>query len=273
MKILIAIDGSRASLGTLRFAAQFVQRAGEPPTILCVIGRSSDQRSKQVENTFNTARDILAVPEIKTMLRTGQPVQEIVRETESNQFDLLIIGEIRSHFLSQIFKGPPAARIAARTPCPVLIAKRDRRLIRRILLCDSGSGRSEALNRFTARLGKMLEGEEDITVLHVMSQISAGPGVKGGQLRASADELIQGHTPEGVLLERDLKALDQPGVHPTPKVRHGLVVDEIIKEACSGDYDLVIIGAHQGEKWRQFLLDNLAEKILKRVNLPVLVVK
>ena len=54
MKILIAVDGTRQSLITLRFAAQFVRRAGEPPTILCVIERESDQRSKQVGSAVCT---------------------------------------------------------------------------------------------------------------------------------------------------------------------------------------------------------------------------
>ena len=55
--------------------------------------------------------------------------------------------------------------------------------------------------------------------------------------------------------------------------RHGLVVDEILAEAEKGDYDLVVIGAHPRQGWQGYLLDNLAHKILTKINLPVLVVK
>jgi nucleotide-binding universal stress UspA family protein len=109
--------------------------------------------------------------------------------------------------------------------------------------------------------------------LHVMSQMGAGPGVEGGQLRANAEELIQAQAPEGELLERDIHMLGQLNVHTEPKVRHGLVVDEILTEAQSGDYDLVVIGAHRGEGWRRILLDDLAHQIIVQLDRPVLVVR
>jgi nucleotide-binding universal stress UspA family protein len=62
------------------------------------------------------------------------------------------------------------------------------------------------------------------------------------------------------------------GIHSTPKVRHGFVVDEILAEAHNGDYDLVIIGAHHKNK-QGFLLDDLAHQIISRADQPILVVK
>jgi nucleotide-binding universal stress UspA family protein len=129
------------------------------------------------------------------------------------------------------------------------------------------------LARLTTHLAELLDGEEEITVLHVMSQMSAGPGVRGAQLRARAEELIEARTPEGELLVRDLQALERPGVHPHAEVRHGLVVDEILAEAQSGDYDLVVIGAHRGEGWQRLLLDDLAQRIVAQLDRPVLVVR
>jgi nucleotide-binding universal stress UspA family protein len=106
-----------------------------------------------------------------------------------------------------------------------------------------------------------------------MSQMTAGPGVRGKQLRASAEELIQEHTPEGELLERDMEILEQLNLRAQPKIRHGLVVDEILEEARSGNYDLVVIGAHRGAGWERFLLDDLAYQIIEQMNHPVLVVR
>jgi nucleotide-binding universal stress UspA family protein len=119
----------------------------------------------------------------------------------------------------------------------------------------------------------MLDGEEEITVLHVMSQIIAAPGVPDHQLYADVQELIAEDAPEGRLLAQDLRQLDRQGIHPIAKVRHGLVVDEILAEARAGDYDLVVIGAHRGEGWQRFLLDDLAHKILAQMDRPVLIVR
>lgn len=180
-------------------------------------------------------------------------------------------------------------RVVEHAPCPVIVAKGKTRPIQRILLCDSGAGGPLAdlvpgssqdvpagpplLTRFTAQLADLLKGEEEITVLHVMSQISAGPGVRDKQLWASVEELIEEHAPEGELFVQDIQALGQPGIHARPKVRHGLVVDEVLEEAHSGDYDLVVIGAHRGEGWQRILLDNLAHRLVVQLDRSVLVVR
>lgn len=71
------------------------------------------------------------------------------------------------------------------------------------MLCDSGVFSLPLVDRFTARLGPLHDAQQKITILHVMSQMSTGPGVGGEPLQQEAEEL-------------------------------------------SGDYDLVVIGAH----WR-----------------------
>jgi len=264
---------------TLRTAAVFVRitqialHAGEPPTILMVIDHKTDHLSSQAEKILSHARELLDIPDLKTRIRTGFPIEEIIREAREGAHDLLIMGEIQANYLAHLLLGSTTARVAEDAPCPVIIVKGISSPIRRILLCDSGAGRSTVLSRFTAQLAEMLEGEERVTILHVMSQISAGPGVPGRQLRASVDDLIEEHTPEGELLGRDIRVLEQPGIHPVPKVRRGLVVDEILTEARNGDYDLIIIGTHKGKKWGHFLLEDLTRKSLVQSDRPVLVVK
>jgi nucleotide-binding universal stress UspA family protein len=122
-------------------------------------------------------------------------------------------------------------------------------------------------------LTALLDAEEDVTVLHVMSQISAGPGVSGRQLRSSAAELLHEQAPEANILKRNLEILQRPGLHPHPEVRHGLVVEEILSEAQIARYDLVVIGAHRKLAWHQHLLGNIAREIVARLEVPVLVVK
>jgi nucleotide-binding universal stress UspA family protein len=61
-------------------------------------------------------------------------------------------------------------------------------------------------------------------------------------------------------------------VHLRTKIRHGLVVDEILAEANDGDYDLVIIGSHQGSNFERFLLDDLAHQIVTQSNTSILIV-
>jgi nucleotide-binding universal stress UspA family protein len=210
--------------------------------------------------------------EVKT--RFGPLVEQILQEVEENGYDLVIVGErLRIGGRLRRFLGSASRTVAEQASCPVLVAKGPVRSFRHLLLCDGGAASPPLLDRFMAQLPWMLDAEEEITVLHVMSQMSAGPGVHGEQLRADVEALMAERAPEGDLLEHDLEVLERSNLHARAKVRHGLVVDEILEEARGGDYDLVIIGAHPNEGWRRILLDDLAHRLLVRLNRPVLVVR
>lgn len=273
MRILIVANSSFPIEGLLTFSRQFVRCSSEPPMLLTILNPGDDRRSYQNDTLVNQARETLGDQCLHTKTRIGQPVDEVVCEIQDGGYDLVIVGDRSGQQPGRFFRGSTAIRIAELAPCPVVVVKGKAGLIQRVLLCDSGGGKSRLLGRFTAQLADMLPGDEEVTILHVMSQISAGPGVRGEQLRAEVDELIEEHTPEGELLEQDTQILERLGLHPTPKVRHGLVVDEILAEARSEDYDLVVIGAFISKGWGRFLLDDLAHKILTRMDRPVLVVR
>lgn len=92
-----------------------------------------------------------------------------------------------------------------------------------------------------AEFAPLLAAATQVTVLHVMSQIVARPGVPGWELRADAPALMAEHTPEGELLARDVAALQQVNQRVAACIRHGLVVDEILAEAAN-EYDLLVLG-------------------------------
>jgi nucleotide-binding universal stress UspA family protein len=283
MRILLATNGSVSSERALRLGAQIGRRARKTPTVLIVTTPGS-KASPDPEAVLQRAREILSADEIEVTLkvRSGKAAPEIVAEAGEGDYDLVIVGEGRGgHGLNRKSVGSTAMRVVEEAPCPVLVAKGEARSIRRILLCDSGLGglgtgvepHTSLVQRFMARLADLLAGDETVTILHVMSQISAAPGVRGKQLRASADELMRERAPEGDVLTEDVEWLDRARVQPRAEVRHGLVVDEILKEARSGNYDLVVIGAHRGEPWQRLLLEDLACKIVQRIDRPVLVVR
>ena len=272
-RILMVANGSFPIEEFLTFCKQFVHCASEPPTLLTILNPLNDCPPCQNNTIANQARKIFGDQCLRTKTRIGQPIEEVVAEIQDGSYNLVIVGNRSNHLFSRFFRASTAIRIAELAPCPVLVVKGKTNTIRRILMCDSGAEESRLIGRFTSQITDMLHGEEEITILHVMSQISAGPGVRGGQLRAEAEKLIESHTPEGELLEQDTQILERSRVHTIPKVRHGLVVDEILAEARGGNYDLVVIGAYISEGWGRFLLDDQAHKILTRMDRPVLVVK
>lgn len=274
MHILIATGGAPHTEAALHLGGCLAGTIGAPVTLLTVIG--SEEERVQAEAVLARARTRLP-PSVraKTKIRVGQRAREIVLEVarveKSGARVLLVLGERGQRGLARRLLAPTVERLLQQMPCPVLIARGRAQLPGRILVCESGRDPS-LLHRLLARCQPLLLAADALTVLHVMSQIAAGPGVPGWELRADAQALMEEHTPEGELLEHDLAHLQQLPAHLEAKVRHGLVVKEILQEAQSGAYDLIVIGAHRANLWERFLLDDLAQEIVDHADRSVLVV-
>jgi len=274
MQILLATCGSPHSEAALRFGAQTAHCTMGTLTLLTVI--QSEASRPLGDDVFSHAKGILgsAVLDLHTKIRIGHPAEEIIREAEEGGYNLVIVGvRQRRRLVSRFLLGSTAVRVVEHAPCPVVIAKGEIGPVERILLCDSGADNPSLLSRFIEQLACIFDGDQAVTVLHVMSQMSAGPGVLGEDLRANAAELVAAQTPEGELLTRDARLLEKLRIRPQLKVRHGRVVDEILAEMQDGDYNLAVIGAHRGKGWRRILLDDLAHQIITQVDRPVLVVR
>jgi nucleotide-binding universal stress UspA family protein len=243
------------------------------PTVLTVIKHAEEQA--EADEVLAHAAQLLEpiFGQVAYKTRVGQPWEEIVAEADSGQYDLLMMGQRQSRPLLTRIRGLVTQKVVAHASLPVLIAKREARPLRRVLICDSGAQSPSLLHLFRARLPALLASVSEVTVLHVMSQISAAPRVKGEDLQATAEQLIQSQTPEGAILGQDLAYLGALNLQTNAKVRHGLVVDEIADEARSDEYDLVVIGAHRDEGLPRFLLDDLAHELVLDVERAILVVR
>lgn len=269
MRLLIATNGS--PYDAVRVGVELVRGAGEVPTLLTVV-RSEEDRPR-AEATLAAAQELLRAdaPDVKTKIRIGRPSEEIAREAVEQNYGLVIVDRRqRLSPVRRLLRGSTAQRVVERANRPTIVAQGRIEPIRRILVCDSGA-HSARLVDATAVLADLIGQDLDITVLHVMSQVSAAPSINGEELQATAEELIEEETPEGRMLADDIAALDLERVSPHPKVRHGMVVEEILAEAS--DYDLVVIGAYRGAGWQRILLDDLTRKILKEVDRPIFVVR
>jgi nucleotide-binding universal stress UspA family protein len=274
MRILIATGGATHSELAVRQVALLPLAGQSAVTVLTVVKHEEDKR--YAEGILAHAVDLLQnkVGRVHGKVRIGQPAEEIVLEGEEYPYDLIVMGQRPSHRLLVRVLGAVTKQVLQRTSRSVLIAKAEARKFDHILLCDSGVQSPPLLQLLRLRLPALLTEATDVTVLHVMSQISASPGASDRDLHASAEELIAEHTPEGELLERNVQMLQQMALEPRPKVRHGLVVDEILEEARSGNYDLVVIGGHRpSDGVPRFLLDDLAWPIAEHIRRGVLVVR
>jgi nucleotide-binding universal stress UspA family protein len=271
VRILIATEGAAHSDLAVRLGADISRATNGQPTILTVIEHEGER--DQAETVLTRAESMMRplASDVQRCIRIGRASREIACQVQEGRHDLLIVGEHPKHRLARRLMGPTAQSLIAMLPCPVLIVRNRNRTPRRVLVCEAGR-KPSLLSRLILRLAPLIEVAGELTVLHVMSQMAAWPEAQDWELAAEAEELMEKRTPEGRMLAQDLKLLKPLSIRLQAKVRHGLVVEEILSEAKSGDYDLVVIGAHQSKGWERYLLDDLARQIIQHADRPVLVV-
>lgn len=272
MRVLVAIAGLTHSQLVLDMAAQLGPLINEPLTLMTVVGQPSE--CPEAGRVLDRASELLAreVPGMCSLIRVGQPADEIVREAAARPYDLVIVGD-RQPFqrAPRLIVGSTTAQVVDRSPCPVLIAKGAIRPLRHILVCDSGAQNPSVLGCFTRRTSALLRDEPAVTLLHILGQCSEDRYYDDDDLMAAPDDRVEAGAPEGDIFKRGIQVLEQFGIRPRAKLRHGSVADEIVAEANTQDYQLVVIGTQCGDLWRHSLLNDLAHQIIARVECPVLV--
>jgi nucleotide-binding universal stress UspA family protein len=275
MHFLIYVDTGPTTETAVRLGAQLAAAAGAQITLLC--------RTTEAPETIAAAQALLPTP-AEVRRRPDRRAEALLAESKSRSYDLIIAGSRGRRGLQRLALGSMAAELARRAKLPVLLVKGPPRAARgkRVLACTSGDARGERAVRWGARLANWLGAE--LTVLHVMSQLALSAEAPLDQLSEGAEEAIAQQTREGQHLARALEvARSQTGGAPLGvqlKLRHGLVLDEIVAEAREGGYDLVVIGGHPTPEgpagWRPVqanLLEDVADQVISALDRPVLVVK
>ncbi len=291
MHILMCTDGSSHGQAALRFGATLARGSPKPATLLGVIERPQDRA--QVERALQEGKGWLEdAPEPWIKLREGKASKQILEEAASGEYDMLVVGTRGRRGITRFLLGSTAERIIGQSAVPVLLVQGGHDMVKRILVCTAGGEPGLVAIELAGRVAQLAGAH--VTVLHVMSQLPASPvlphaaalkvmpqtpapsDVPDEQIRdllASAEELMQGSTREGAHLREALAILADLDVPAQARVRHGLVIDEILDETCQEDYNLVVVGSQPSGGWMRFLLDDVSQHIIDCTDRPVLVAR
>lgn len=292
MRILLCTDGSVHGQEALRFGARLARASSEAATMLGVVERATDLA--EIERALEEGKQWLVdAPTPHAKVRIGHAAEEILDEATPQEYDLVVVGARGRRGITGFLMGSTSERIARHAAVPVLIVRGEHRQVRRILVCTGGLTSGLSVVAFGGRVAKLADAE--VTVLHVMSQLLAAPvlpeagvfqampqtpappssdALQLEDLEAPAEELMAHETREGLHLRQSLDILAEQGVQGRALVRHGLVVDEISDEACEGNYDLVVVGAHAAAGWMRLLLNDVGRHIIGCcLDRPVLVAR
>lgn len=273
MRVLIATYPHAHDPAVLSYGLELAKACRAECTLAYVITRPGERTAGQaaLAAQVQQAQQLGLLPQAELCL--GQADEQIVHLAAQDGSTLIILGESKpDRFFGQLL-APASERVLANAPCPVLLVRGPApRQPRKILFLHGGQQALQTLPVFLSSAGSILQPDGQMTLLHVMSHMGAGHQVSGWELAADANELISRKTAEGEWLQQGMALLQPFGVGVTPKVRHGLVVDEILAEIKQGDYDTIVLGSHGSGTWQDFLIDNVTKQVIDGTKLPVLVV-
>jgi nucleotide-binding universal stress UspA family protein len=276
MKILICIDQSPAA----QAAASLVQHLCFPLDISIVLlgvleaGLKRDALSKVMkqiqENYFTGYLDI------QRKFSKGEASDQIMREADKGAYELIAVGFESHHRIFPPRKiGNTTSKLSAHLQTPLLIARNVPPKIKRILICTSAEPYSTATIVHGSKILSFCQAP--ISVLHVMSQISLGNFSTMEDLQDTAESAIKRQTREGKYLMNAMQEIRSAGIRSEiqPRLRHGLVLEEVVAEIKESGVDILVIGSHHqpGQSWLvEHLLENVTKDLIQEAPCSVLVV-
>ena len=270
MRILLCTNGSSQSARALGLGASIAQKTASAVDILAVTEHNQEAEARNMAQATAADLEATGVP-ISVHWRAGSLADEVVLQAQAVPYDLVVIGSRGRRGVIRLLLGSVAFRVTTHAPVSVLVVKGRARDLKRLLVCSSAGPTSERTVLFAGRLARALGAS--VTLLHVMSQLPLTKDAPPGDLEASAEELIQRGSREGTHLSQMLDLLAKEGPASRAVVRHGLVREEVIREAREGRYDLLVAGAHVTPGLNARLVDDLSTDLLLAANRPVLVVR
>jgi nucleotide-binding universal stress UspA family protein len=280
MKMLLVTDGSAVDTNTVQYGALIAKPAAAAVTLLG-IAASAKSAGRMADHLLTQSQTICEGSEctVETRIVVGPPEIVTLEEIDTHPYQLVVIGAVKRRGLRRFLYGSASRYLAQHVPVPLLVVNRPRNKLEKILVCTSAENPGETDAYVGGTIAALIGAR--VTILHVMSQIALVPSAPD-DLEEDATTLMERRAREGIHLTRTLEILGKLGIPPEKriaKVRHGLVVDEIVGEAREHDYDLVVMGAHgvpedrSQRGLRTLLQENITDQILTELRRPMLIVR
>lgn len=132
MKLLVPIDGSKASLNAFEKAVEIAKNYHFDINVLSVVNvrAVSDDRAELVDIMIKDVNDKmeelvkntdLTGINVKTEVSYGEAYTTILEVAERDNVDLIVIGNRGQSRIQRFFLGSVANRVIAEAKCPVLV--------------------------------------------------------------------------------------------------------------------------------------------------------
>ncbi len=255
MNILICTDGSAASVQSAEMVALLHFPIQSNITILGV--SECDEDMDILTASMNYIDKILGNRStVERKIRKGNPTDEIMSEALQSEYDLVAVGGGGKRLgLLHPQLGSTASKLSRKLHTHYLVARNIPESLKQVLFCTSAD---TTVNQTLKIGGAWLSNTEaQVSLLRVQPNSST----------AATD----------LPLDRGLQQLRESGIESEvrPRIRQGMIVQEVVNEVSECNCDLLVVGAHYQpgqDLWQGTLLDDVTDQLLNKTNCSVLII-
>ncbi len=278
-KVLWATDFSKESLNALSFAIHFKKLFNSQLIAVHVVPEIPPHLYGELyldESFYNTAvlrmKDSSAkkIAQIekrrgikfdKVYIEEGKASDKIIEIAKEEKASIIFIGRKKRSFIEQIFIGSVANRLIHHSTVPLFVVPSRKREIalKKILIPVDLEPIMEEEIKYAEVIAKVEDSE--LIIFHVMELFEYEfPMEKINELLGNLTKAIE---------KRIKRVKDRSAVKIVKSIEAS---EAIVEYSRKNKIDLIIMATHSREGFRKFFLGSVTEKVISRVNTPILVI-
>lgn len=281
MKILVPLDGSDFSRGTLAFlASRKTFLADHPALDLINVQPSLPARAgalmseealagyyeEESANAFEASGTVPESRAVRTAL-VGHPAEVIAREAEDRGADLIVMGSHGMSGFSELLFGSVTMGVLARSHIPMLVLRNttppaDKGV--NVVFCVDGSDESRAAVKFALE-HRSLFGETPNFILVHVSPTVVSSGADGAELAGKKEF--------EAAMDKVRPLFVAIGVVPEEVALTGTPGDAVATFAGTRNTGFLVMGSHGYGRLKSLLLGSTALRIASQTKIPLLIVR
>jgi nucleotide-binding universal stress UspA family protein len=271
MRILICSDGTDPADKPARLGGLVAGPSKATVTLLGIAEQPSDE--EPLRAALKSEAELLSGFGIKpeTVVRAGEPIEQILSETSASAYDLVVIGTRVKRTSGLYWRSPKTYEVIRAIPTPVLVATGGCERLSKFLVCTGGKRYIDAAVQLAGTIAA--SAGASVTLLHVMAE---PPAIFADLVRLEEDvaALMAADSELGQNLRAQKAELEKLGATVEVRVRHGIVLDQVFVELREGEHDMIVTGSSQARgALRHYIMGDLTRSIVNRANCPVLVAR
>ena len=290
-KILVPLDGSKLAETTLSYTAEMVRRLpGAEVDLLYVYNPREEVMAPMhiayIEQAADTVRKKLAdAVKVKGGLAAGNPADEILRFSDKNKTDLIIMATHGRSGISRWAMGSVAYKVVRSEKLPVCLVSasikeetiKEKAGDNTILVPLDGTKRAETVLPYVERLVKQM-GADKVEV--VLLRVCEPPNISSdypSDMPLSWDEHVEREQIKckletGPYLAGVAKMLEKAGLKVKMEIPLGKPAKEIAGYADKNEAGLIAMSTHGRSGISRWAYGSVAEQIMLSTVTPVLMV-